>query len=240
MGTISQTNSGFLAADGARAKSEADRNRIFARLKDAILSGSFGEAGRLPTERALAEQFGAARNTIRKTLALLADEGLIQRQVGRGTFVTEGVVARSQAPDQEFSLAELLEARLLFEPSIPELVVERATDDDIALMEAYLAELNAASTWFEFKEAKYCLHLAIVRAAHNRFISFIFEQIVASRRRAKWGRANGHINPVASVREVAYRDNARIVDALKAGDTDTAREAIRSYLLNTLSATSSS
>lgn len=238
--TMFHTNSDLLGAHGARARSDAERLEIYQRLKDAILRGAFGERGRLPTERALAEQFGTARNTIRRTMSLLADDGLIERHVGRGTFVADGAVGRMAGPAEEYSLAELLEARLLFEPAIPDLVVERATADDIAVMEAYLAELHAAPDWSAFKEAKYCLHLSIVRAAHNRFMSFVFEQIVASRRRAQWGRPGGHPSPVAAVREAAYRDNARIVDALKAGDAVAAREAIRSYLLNTLSAASSS
>lgn len=238
--TITPTNSSFLAVHGERARSDAERQRIYAKLKDAIVSGAFGEDGRLPTERALAEHFGTARNTIRKTMSMLAEEGLIQRHVGRGTFVARGDGDALTAPSEEFNLTELLEARLLFEPGIPDLVVERATADDIALMEAYLAEMHAATSWHEFKEAKYCLHLAIVRAAHNRFMTFVFEQVVASRRRAHWGRPGGHPNPVAVVREAAYRDNARIVDALKAGDAETAREAIRSYLLHTLAMASSS
>lgn len=235
-----QTSSGFMLAHGERARSDAERQRIYGKLKDAILVGTFGDDGRLPTERALAEHFGAARNTIRKTMSLLADEGLIERHVGRGTFVSKPALNAVEPLVEDYSLVELLEARLLFEPGIPDLIVERATDDDIALMDAYLAELHAARNWQEFKEAKYCLHLAMVRATHNRFMSFVFEQIVASRRRAQWGRPGGHPGPVAAVREAAYRDNLRIVEALKAGDANTAREAIRNYLIHTLAMASSS
>lgn len=234
------SSSHFLAPEGVRAQSHADRQRIFSYIEDAILRGAFGDAGRLPTERALTEQFGTSRNTIRKALTLLTDKGLIERRVGSGTFVCAGVVGQPRAPEHEYTLAELLEARLLFEPSIPELVVERATDDDISLMEAYLVDLKSASTWVEFKEAKYCLHLAIVRAAHNRFITYMFEQIVASRRRSNWGQNGCQQNPVFLVHESVFRDNERIVDALKSGDSDTACDAIRNYLLNTISATSGS
>lgn len=238
--TISPTNSDFLAVHGERARSDAERQRIYAKLKDAIVTGTFGQDGRLPTERALAEHFGTARNTIRNAMSMLAEEGLIERHVGRGTFVSQPGGEAAAPPAEEYNLTELMEARLLFEPGIPDLVVERATDEDIALMEAYLAEMHAARSWREFKEAKYCLHLAMIRAAHNRFMTFVFEQIVASRRRAQWGRPGGHPSPVAAVREAAYRDNARIVDALKAGDAETAREAIRSYLIHTLAMASSS
>ena len=42
---------------------------------------------RLPAERKLAEQYGFSRATMSKVLAELEQEGLVARQVGRGTFV---------------------------------------------------------------------------------------------------------------------------------------------------------
>ena len=42
---------------------------------------------RLPPERKLAEQYGFSRATMSKVLAELETEGLVTRQVGRGTFV---------------------------------------------------------------------------------------------------------------------------------------------------------
>lgn len=43
----------------------------------------------LPSELALAEQFGLSRVTVRRTLALLERDGLIVRRRGLGTFVAE-------------------------------------------------------------------------------------------------------------------------------------------------------
>ncbi len=215
-------------AANARAKSELDSQAIYHDLKSAIVSGEYGVGSRLPTERALADHFGAARNTVRKTLNQLTDEGLIVRHVGRGTFV------RNRVSSDEFTLAELLEARLLFEPNLPDVVVERMTPDLIEDMEASLERLRHAENWDQFKEAKYQVHLAIARGTRNRFIVSIFEQIIESRRRAGWGRYKGDLAPVLMVREAAYRDHREIVEALKSGDAATARQAIRDYLLRTL------
>ena len=44
---------------------------------------------RLPTIDALMAEFSSSRVTVRQALGLLADDGLIRRQRGRGTFVTE-------------------------------------------------------------------------------------------------------------------------------------------------------
>jgi DNA-binding GntR family transcriptional regulator len=57
-------------------------------LRRQILTGQFGPAERLPTERELCEQFAASRITIRRALLILADEMLIQRRQGDGTYVS--------------------------------------------------------------------------------------------------------------------------------------------------------
>lgn len=220
----------------ARLKSDWDGQAIYQSLSGSIAEGRLRSGARLPTERALASRFGAARNTVRRTMNRLAAEGLIVRHVGRGTFVAPDVRPSGEAAaDQpDFSLGELLEARLMFEPMLAELVAERASDETLAGLSSYLDALRRATTWSEFKEAKYALHLAIVRASGNSFLVSMFETIIAARRKAGWGRPGGHLLPIGAVREAAARDNEAIVDALVRRDTEAARELIRTYLLRTL------
>ncbi|MCK7626875.1 GntR family transcriptional regulator [Streptomyces sp. RS10V-4] len=56
-------------------------------LRAAIRAGHLGPGDRLPAETALAEQHGKSVPTVREALRLLRDEGLIEKQHGRGTFV---------------------------------------------------------------------------------------------------------------------------------------------------------
>ncbi|HZH33924.1 MAG TPA: GntR family transcriptional regulator [Pyrinomonadaceae bacterium] len=56
-------------------------------LREQISSGKLKSGERLPTESNLIEQYGVSRITVRQALAALAEEGLIERQQGRGTFV---------------------------------------------------------------------------------------------------------------------------------------------------------
>jgi GntR family transcriptional regulator len=58
-------------------------------LREKITSGAFGGGERLPTEIELIEQFGVSRITVRQALSALAEEGLIERRQGRGTYVAE-------------------------------------------------------------------------------------------------------------------------------------------------------
>lgn len=75
-----------VALEQARRR-RADRARQVADvLRHQVLSGAFG-SGPLPAEGVLCREFGASRNTVRAALALLRDEGLVERVPGVGTTV---------------------------------------------------------------------------------------------------------------------------------------------------------
>ncbi|MGY4905780.1 GntR family transcriptional regulator [Streptomyces sp. 900116325] len=63
--------------------------RIAEDLRRSIESGEIARGEKLPSERALAEQYGAARNTAREAVRLLAEQGLVTAKHGRGVFVRE-------------------------------------------------------------------------------------------------------------------------------------------------------
>lgn len=61
--------------------------RLAGELRAAIISGDLGPGAKLPSERSLAAEHGVARNTVREAVRLLADEGLVTAEHGRGVFV---------------------------------------------------------------------------------------------------------------------------------------------------------
>lgn len=72
--------------DQARRR-RADRARQVADvLRHQVLGGAFPR-GQLPREPQLCRDFEVSRNTVREALALLADEGLVERSPGVGTTV---------------------------------------------------------------------------------------------------------------------------------------------------------
>jgi DNA-binding FadR family transcriptional regulator len=224
----------------SRAKSQADSTAMYGSLR-ALIIGGMRPGERLPTERAMAVRFKAARNTVRKTMNRLVEEGLVERHVGRGSFVADHPETNraTNEPEEEFPLEELLEARLLFEPAMAELVVARATEEDLLELETHLAALRTAQTWVEFKEAKYALHLAMARASKNDFIIAMFEKIRSARRASGWQRPSSKPPLVHLVREAAVIENTAIVDALKRRDAATATQLIRAYLQRILISLSS-
>jgi len=61
--------------------------QIEARLTEQIAGGGLAPGERLPPERELASALGVSRMTVRQALDALARRGLVERGVGRGTFV---------------------------------------------------------------------------------------------------------------------------------------------------------
>jgi GntR family transcriptional regulator len=66
--------------------------QIEADLAASITGGDLSVGDRLPAERELAEKLRVSRGTIRQALDALAARGLVERGVGRGTFVAAGKV----------------------------------------------------------------------------------------------------------------------------------------------------
>ncbi|RKX81420.1 MAG: hypothetical protein DRZ90_05450 [Spirochaetes bacterium] len=65
------------------------KNRIiYDDLYGKIVSGVYKKGGQLPTEFMLVEEYGISRPTVAKALNDLQEQGLIERKVGIGTFVT--------------------------------------------------------------------------------------------------------------------------------------------------------
>ena len=64
--------------------------QIEEQLTERIEAGRLGAGERIPPERELAEHLAVSRMTVRQALASLAARGLVERGVGRGTFVREG------------------------------------------------------------------------------------------------------------------------------------------------------
>jgi GntR family transcriptional regulator len=86
-------------------------------LRDEITRRKLSPHTRLPTEPELARRYGAARETVRRALAKLEDDGVVYRRQNVGTFVAEPRV--DQDLDQLFSFTEFMVFRGLAPGSVP-------------------------------------------------------------------------------------------------------------------------
>src|SRR5687767_10218761 len=103
------------------------RETIFEKLR----SRSWRAGHRIPTERALSEQFGLSRSTVRRVLLDFKRKRLITQTVGSGTYVAEQVhtalAELAPAGALVVSPAELMNARLVLEPALIDMVIGSAT-----------------------------------------------------------------------------------------------------------------
>ncbi len=76
---------------------------IYTELKKRITSGEFNNGSLLPTEKALQEEFGVSRITVKQAYSKLSEEGLIKRIAGKGT-----VLADKQHTDNKSNLLGLV------------------------------------------------------------------------------------------------------------------------------------
>jgi GntR family transcriptional regulator len=122
-----------------------------------------GAGVRLPPERELSEQFGVARETLRRCLDELQSEGLVERRQGAGTFVagapwvkaftlrsfSEDMRSRGLQPSSRLLLSQAAQAnaklahKFRLSPGAPLIEVRRlrlADDEPMALERTYLAQ----------------------------------------------------------------------------------------------------
>jgi GntR family transcriptional regulator len=60
-------------------------------LRQRIVNGEWPPGTAMPSETSLASDHGVALGTLRQALALLSEQGLIERRHGKGTFVRSGL-----------------------------------------------------------------------------------------------------------------------------------------------------
>src|SRR6201996_5526089 len=130
-------------AGGAIAVAEAYR-----KLSDLLRRSSFPPGSRLPGERELATRVGVSRSTLRKTLDLLEDRGVLDRSPKRGWFVPPNVVGEPPSTLQSFS--EMARARGL----VPGATVLSAQERPATFDEAGLLRVAPAAGVFELSRLR--------------------------------------------------------------------------------------
>lgn len=210
---------------------------VHAALLKRIRHSEYREGEQLPAERSLAGEFGVARNTVRLALERLEQEGLLERTVGRGTFVRPGAgrAHRGEAMTltsrmREASPVDLMEVRLIIEPHAAALAATRAHSMDFARIEDALRHSVAARGLAEFEHWDARLHLTIFEATKNAVLVDYCSAINAVRDEPAWYQLKKRtVTP--ELRLVYDREHSGLVQAITARDGEAARAAMRSHLL---------
>lgn len=213
----------------SRSESHDRAQALHQFVVEGIRRGRWKPGEKLPTERELVGQFDIARSAVRKVLDRVHAQGLITRTVGRGTEVAGTRAALDIQPGPDVSPADLMDARLVFEPAIAELVVRNASAADFGRMRDCLRRAERAETFAEFEQWDDALHRAIANATHNSFVIRVFDLIGIARGQASWGRLkNRSLTPE---RRATYQvEHRRLVEAFEERDLERARERTLAHL----------
>jgi GntR family transcriptional regulator len=125
-------------------------------MRARIERGQWPRGHRLPSLEALMEEFGVARVTVRQAIDLLAREGLLSPQRGRGTFVT-GEPEKTRIINVVTTLDELSR---VYEDTQPRIVniEESVTPPPLSLAEGAPAERYTYMRRVHLREGRpYCV-----------------------------------------------------------------------------------
>src|SRR4051812_6263272 len=204
-------------------------------LAHRILNGRLPEGATLDLT-ALQTEFDVSLTALREALRVLAAKGMVDARPKRGTFVRprsawsllDADVLRWQfarSAHQPGLFDDLHELRSIVEPGAAGLAAARATEDDLAVLDAALAGMAAAGDDpAAAVAADPAFHRALLAATHNELIQrmeVVIETGLAERDRMVHGAA-GPQDPVPS--------HKAVVDAIRRHNPTQAARAMGKLL----------
>lgn len=144
-----------------------------------IESDNLQVGDKLPTEKELMEMLEVSRSSLREALTVLQNKGILEIIQGKGIFLKQKL-APQPAGSSEAVLNYLQEARLILECQLAYMAAERATEEDLMLIEEALVRMEDEQSKLNLKrrvEADYDFHYRVAAAAKNPILLDMLKQI---------------------------------------------------------------
>lgn len=204
----------------APARQKDLHQEVADRLREAILQGRFAPGERL-REAELAALLEVSRGPVREALALLEHEGLVITQRNRGA-----AVARLSAADEE----EVRTLRLALERLAVQLVIRRASDQDLARLDAEIDRLR--------EDMAERATVPGIAEFEIRFHDRLYRQSGHERLYRSWEALRSQVHTLflsrnverPQIREVVIERHAALVAALRSRDERAALAAIEAHV----------
>jgi GntR family transcriptional repressor for pyruvate dehydrogenase complex len=210
----------------APVRSAGAAEAIARRLSELIGARILVAGDRFPAEKALAELFGVATMTVRHSMAVLREEGLIETRRGHraGTYVVPDVLARIREltglhPYTRADIDELTAWRTAVSGEASARAAARATEAQRArVRELELAADAAVHDPEAYRTADAGLHLFIAELSGSRRLLEAEQGIQHELTRLIADHPGG-----VEARSTPDQRHRRLVGAIEAGDADAAR-----------------
>ncbi|MDH2444106.1 FadR/GntR family transcriptional regulator [Amnibacterium sp. CER49] len=220
------------------------QGRVIDSIGRAIVGGRYVPGASLPREAELMEEYGVSRTSLREAMKVLAAKGLIEIRQKSGTrvrprsswnvFDSDLFAWSMEHGGSEAAISDLIELRLLLEPSAARLAASRATMADATRIDAALTAMTAATADREaYAEHDVAFHLAVFAASHNVFLER-FGSLVADFLRLTFDMQQKVL--LERTNEVDFTEDAarhRVVyDGITRGAPDAAADAMTEVVLD--------
>ncbi|WP_125773241.1 FadR/GntR family transcriptional regulator [Antribacter gilvus] len=227
--------------------------RVLAQIEADLRSGKWGLGERLPGERALAEQLGVSRPSVREAIRILEAMGIVRTAVGSGptsgaTVIDRpaaglGAAVRLHVASGTLAVSDVVATRTLLESWAAREAATRigapdATEPPVPAAEhQYLDEAwrllgamdDPGLSVAEFIERDQDFHLQLARMAGNQLV----EAIMTGMRSAVGSYVTAGAERLPTWGTTAARLSAEhrtILDAIGSGDADTAEKLVREHI----------
>jgi len=204
---------------------------IVSQVRASIANGELQPGDRLPSERELAERFQVSRASIREALTALQVLGLLERSrnggglSARGNHVWFTIAPLSSYLATRSHLVEQIEVRRMIEPEMGRLAAERATDEDIARMEACLGEMAEDIAGGGIgSDADAAFHSAIAESTSNELLVQLIEVVGAAIREHR------ELFQTAAGARQSLEEHRRILEAIRGRDGEAAYQSTREHI----------
>ena len=206
-------------------------------IENEIVNGNFSVGDKLPTENELAEMYKVSRTVIREATKILKEKGRLESFVGKGTFVidkTERGIGSSLSAivrmNPENSFGYLIEIREILEPEMAALAAVKATDQQIAMMEKAIQQMDQYmdddAPKEVFLDADSAFHSLLAEATGNPLISTLIKPLGELMRDQQQFMAF----KVVGGPKKSQKYHKQIFEAIKNHDADTARAQMRDHI----------
>jgi GntR family transcriptional regulator, transcriptional repressor for pyruvate dehydrogenase complex len=207
-------------------------------LRRGIHLGEFPPGSKLPRERDLAERLGVSRATLREALRQLKGEGYVEIHRGQrgGVFVrgerASQDVLRRWFEDQGTDMAGVFDFRAMVESLAARRAAARADDALVDRLTDLNARMDEATEIGAFRLADLRFHMAIAEAAGAPLVRTAVEEARAALF------VPFQLLGFEDMRTRSVPEHAKIIDAVRAGDGETAAAEMAGHVRATAAALS--
>jgi DNA-binding FadR family transcriptional regulator len=187
-------------------------------------------AGRLPTEREMAERFGVSRPTIREALAALELAGVVRSQRGSGTAVV-ATPAQVATWGLEIIPPQVFEARIAIEPHLAALAATKRYPEDIEELRKAVAALEEEFAETHAYQSDLAIHRAIARAARNPLLQEALEDALRHQNTSLWVDLRTRALSREDNRASHVAESRAVVEHIARGEAELAAEVWRDHLV---------